>query len=99
MGSSIDGHRREPQQASLQGSYPISTRQENIEDDDLKNTIARQSSHQPSGEEEKSPTFSMTLDPNFEVDWEGDDDPDNPLNWSTWYKGLVIATLSWATLV
>lgn len=41
---------------------------------------------------------SNTSDANFEVDWD-EDDPQNPLNWSTWYKGYIIGTLSWSTLV
>lgn len=37
-----------------------------------------------------------TSDPNFEVDWDGDDDPENPRNWSLWRKSLVVATLSFS---
>lgn len=40
-----------------------------------------------------------TSDPNFEVDWEDENDPENPHNWSAAYKGMVIAFLSWNTLV
>ena len=40
-----------------------------------------------------------TSDPNFEVDWEGEDDPENPRNWSVPYRGMVLAFLSWNTLV
>lgn len=40
-----------------------------------------------------------TTDPRYEVDWEGDDDPNNPLNWSNWYKAFIIFTLSFSTLV
>ena len=35
----------------------------------------------------------------FEVDWDGPDDPDNPLNWSLGYKSVVIATMSYSTTV
>jgi hypothetical protein len=41
---------------------------------------------------------AMTRDPSFEVDWE-DDDPENPLNWPSWYKGFVIFSVSFSTLV
>lgn len=37
--------------------------------------------------------------PDFEVDWDGDDDPMNPLNWPFWYKGLTVAFMSWSTWV
>ena len=38
-------------------------------------------------------------DPAFEIDWEDDDDPQNPRNWPTWYKGLAIGFISWGTWV
>jgi hypothetical protein len=41
---------------------------------------------------------AMTRDPSFEVDWETDD-PDNPRNWPTWYKGFIIFSISFSTLV
>jgi hypothetical protein len=41
---------------------------------------------------------TMTRDPSFEVDWEAED-PKNPLNWPTWYKGIVIFAISFSTLV
>ena len=40
-----------------------------------------------------------TCDPGFEIDWDGEDDPQNPQNWSSWYKALVVGTLSWSTWV
>jgi len=41
---------------------------------------------------------AMTRDPSFEVDWE-QDDLDNPRNWPTWYKGFIIFSISFSTLV
>jgi hypothetical protein len=41
---------------------------------------------------------TITRDPSFEVDWE-DGDPDNPRNWPTWYKGFIIFSISFSTLV
>ena len=38
-----------------------------------------------------------TQDEDFEVDWEGEDDPQNPYNWPFWYKAVVIAAISWGT--
>ena len=37
--------------------------------------------------------------PDFEVDWDGEDDPMNPLNWPLWYKGLTVGFMSWCTWV
>ncbi|KAL2824619.1 major facilitator superfamily domain-containing protein [Aspergillus cavernicola] len=40
-----------------------------------------------------------TADPSYEVDFENEDDPANPKNWTLKYKGMSIAMLSWNTLV
>lgn len=40
-----------------------------------------------------------TMDPDFEVDWDDDDDPENPRNWPMWYKGVTIGFISWSTWV
>lgn len=42
---------------------------------------------------------NVTADPNFEVDWDGEDDPDNPKNWSFKYKAMGLVFLSWNTLI
>lgn len=42
---------------------------------------------------------SGTSDPSYEVDWEGDNDPENPKNWSLAYKAMCIAFLSWNTVI
>ena len=59
-------------------------------------------SHQSIGHPISRPTTTrastVTNDPNFEIDWE-EDDPKNPINWPTWYKGLTIAAVSWGTFV
>lgn len=39
-----------------------------------------------------------TRDPSFEVDWDADD-AENPRDWPTWYKGVVIFSISFSTLV
>lgn len=39
-----------------------------------------------------------TSDPNFEVDWEDEHDPENPKNFSNLYKGLVIFGSSFGTI-
>lgn len=40
-----------------------------------------------------------TSDPNFEVDWDDENDPQNPWNWSLPYTAMCIAFLSYNTLV
>ena len=40
-----------------------------------------------------------TQNPAFEVDWDGEDDPGNPLNWSLGYKSLVIGMISYTTMI
>ena len=35
--------------------------------------------------------------PDFEVDWDGEDDQMNPRNWPLWYKGMTIGFMSWGT--
>lgn len=40
-----------------------------------------------------------TTDPNFEVDWEDENDPENPWNWSLGYTAMCVTFLSWNTLV
>lgn len=40
-----------------------------------------------------------TTDPNYEVDFEDENDSANPKNWSLKYKGMAIAMLSWNTLI
>ena len=40
-----------------------------------------------------------TTDPGFEVDWDDENDAENPLNWSLRYKAMCIGFLSWNTFV
>lgn len=40
-----------------------------------------------------------TTDPNFEVDYEGDDDQANPKNWSFRYKAMAMAFLSCSSVL
>ncbi|CAI7632155.1 unnamed protein product [Penicillium pancosmium] len=42
---------------------------------------------------------NMTADPNYEVDWDGEDDPENPKNWALRYKAMGLLFLSWNTLI
>ena len=38
-----------------------------------------------------------TNNPHYEVDWDDENDPENPRNWSIWYKGFTIFSISWST--
>jgi hypothetical protein len=40
-----------------------------------------------------------TSSPEFEIDWDGDEDPENPRNWPVWYKSIVVALISFSTWV
>ncbi|KAJ5973810.1 hypothetical protein N7481_011020 [Penicillium waksmanii] len=42
---------------------------------------------------------NMTADPNYEVDWDGEDDFENPKNWTLRYKAMGLLFLSWNTLI
>lgn len=42
---------------------------------------------------------TMTSDPQFEVDWDGPNDTNDPKNWSVKYKAMCIAVLSWNTFI
>lgn len=42
---------------------------------------------------------NATADPQYEVDWDGPDDPTNPKNWTIRYKAMGLLFLSWNTLV
>lgn len=38
-----------------------------------------------------------TNNPDYEVDWDDENDSKNPRNWSIWYKGFTIFAVSWST--
>ena len=40
---------------------------------------------------------TATHDPDFEVDWDDDNDQSNPINWPVWFKGMSIGFVSWST--
>lgn len=42
---------------------------------------------------------NATADPHYEVDWDGEDDPENPKNWPFKYKAMSLTFLSWNTLI
>jgi hypothetical protein len=60
---------------------------------------SRVSDHMSLSQRVTSIPTNVTADPNFEVDWDGEDDPDNPKNWSFKYKAMGLVFLSWNTLI
>ncbi|KAI9748529.1 MAG: hypothetical protein M4579_007200 [Chaenotheca gracillima] len=42
---------------------------------------------------------AFTNEPGFEIDWDGDDDNQNPRNWSLLYRGYMILQISFATTI
>ena len=38
-----------------------------------------------------------TNNPDYEVDWDDENDSKNPKNWPIWYKGFTIFSISWST--
>jgi hypothetical protein len=71
-------------------------------DDALGKTLtarASRTSHMSLSERVTTIATNATADPDYEVDWDGDDDPENPKNWSLAYKAMGILFLSWNTLI
>ncbi|KAJ6055999.1 hypothetical protein N7444_005097 [Penicillium canescens] len=60
---------------------------------------ASRTSHMSLSERVTTIVTNATADPNYEVDWEGEDDPENPKNWTLGYKAMGIFFLAWNTLV
>lgn len=61
--------------------------------------MSRILSHPQLSRQATSIKTNATTDPAFEVDWEGDDDPKNPRNWSSWYRCVIIGLTSFSTWV
>lgn len=60
---------------------------------------ASRTSHMSLSERVTTIATNATADPDYEVDWDDDNDPENPKNWSLKYKAMGILFLSWNTLV
>ncbi|KAI0119299.1 MFS general substrate transporter [Daldinia grandis] len=62
---------------------------------DHRGTLTRHSSDSKEGdlEQGRNAAEKLSHDPNI-VDWDGPNDPANPLNWPTWKKGLHVAYVS-----
>jgi hypothetical protein len=60
---------------------------------------SRVSDHMSLAERVTTIPTNVTADPNFEVDWDGEDDPENPKNWTLRYKAMGLLFLSWNTLI
>ncbi|KAJ5648067.1 hypothetical protein N7490_004439 [Penicillium lividum] len=60
---------------------------------------ASRASHMSLSERVTTIATNATSDPNYEVDWDSEDDPENPKNWSMGYKAMGIFFLAWNTLL
>ncbi|KAJ6120058.1 hypothetical protein N7523_004338 [Penicillium sp. IBT 18751x] len=58
---------------------------------------SRVSDHMSLAERVTTIPTNATADPNYEVDWDGEDDPTNPKNWPMKYKAMALVFLSWNT--
>lgn len=72
-------------QAPLMSVQPPRTR---IQENDVEDMFTPPLNREISFVLAQRTTSARTSDPNLELDWETDDDPQNPLYWSSWYKGL-----------
>ena len=61
--------------------------------------VSQTSTRPPLSRKATSIGTTGTNNPEFEVDWDGEDDPTNPRNWPMWYKGMTIGFISWSTWV
>ena len=80
----------------------ISTADTQTDRDALGKTLtarASRTSHMSLSERVTTIATNATADPDYEVDWDGDSDPENPKNWNLMYKSMGIVFLSWNTLV
>lgn len=80
-----------------QNLEPPSHHHDDTNDKILTPQVSRKSQSQPSLA--RRTTSVGTSDPNFEVDWEDENDPANPRNWSLAYRCMCLVFLSWNTLV
>lgn len=80
----------------------VSTVETQTDRDALGKTLtarASRTSHMSLSERVTTIATNATADPDYEVDWDGDDDPENPKNWNLKYKSMGIVFLSWNTLI
>lgn len=68
-------------------------------DDVLRRTVTATSDHMSLSQRVTTIATNATSDPNYEVDWDGPDDDENPRNWTLGYKAMTITFLSWNTLI
>ncbi|KAJ5585125.1 uncharacterized protein N7459_004925 [Penicillium hispanicum] len=104
--SSRNSHDKWPKNASRDTdsiAESVSSANTQADHDALDKTLttraSRVSGHMSLSERVTTIPTNATSDPNFEVDWEGEDDPTNPKNWNLGYKAMGLLFLSWNTLV
>jgi hypothetical protein len=60
---------------------------------------ASRTSHMSLSERVTTIATNATADPDYEIDWDGENDPENPKNWKFGYKAMCLVFLSWNTLI
>jgi hypothetical protein len=96
MGSSVQDSDVDLEKATLRNSSPVP--EEHLAD--------LTSAEVPEGTEnldaEKAGGLTSEVDAKYTVDWDGDDDPQNPLNWSDskkWSNMAVVSAITFITYV
>lgn len=105
--SNVEGHDKCPPNTARRSQEthsiePISRVDSQTDCDAIGKTLiaqASRTSHMSLSERVTTIATNATADPDYEVDWDGDGDPENPKNWNLKYKSMGILFLSWNTLV
>ena len=80
---------------------PVPVRDHAFEHEDTEKTVAPEvfplSLRPAFSNNAASIATNETNNPDYEVDWVDDKDANDPKNWSIWYKGFTIFSVSWST--
>lgn len=107
--STIESHQKWPQKKdhsshdkiSVAGS--VSSPDTQADNEALERALTQQSTatsgHMSLSQRVTTIPTNTTVDPNYEVDWDDENDPENPKNWTFKYKAMGMTFLSWNTLI
>ena len=88
--------------SSVSYDRPVSVHDHAVNNEDLEKTVTPEvlprSLRLVVSHNAASIATNATNDPDYEVDWDGENDPMNPRNWSIWYKAFTIFCISWSTV-
>lgn len=107
--SSLESHEKWPQKTEHSSrdtesiAESVSSADTQADNEALDRTLTQQttraSGHMSLSQRVTTIPTNATADPNYEVDWDGEDDPENPKNWTFKYKAMGLTFLSWNTLI